>query len=313
METLQAGAVHTRLPRSDSGGWGEFMLRVDGAYIYELGAKLRPILSLKEEQAKRIEIYHIVGPAHDAINEFLYQSVFAQHARTAHASAKALLEALSSVKINLRDMQSVEEIVMPWDISGIQTKFRAFDAVLSAELQNYPLYLVFSKGGFDISCLTDAGLTLFPSSLSLKCPEATEDVLMGARCMAFELWTAMGFHFHRANEAVLRRYFDSVIGDARRPNILTMGTMVSTMEKANLGHADIRAALKNIISFHRNPIAHPDHSIPNDDEAISLYSAIRACMGYMLDTLPPVSLPALVRDENSAAAILANAQPKASS
>lgn len=94
--------------------------------------------------------------------------------------------------------------------------------------------------------------------------------MMGARSLAFELWTAMGFHFHRADEAELRRYYDSLIGSRERPKVLTMGIMLASLNKHDL--------LANIITFHRNPIAHPDQHIESSDEALSLYAAIRVCM-----------------------------------
>lgn len=157
---------------------------------------------------------------------------------------------------------------------------------MKAELQTLALYYVSPKGGFDNRHLIDNGLGIFPANLSIKCPESIQDVLKGSRCIAFELWTAMAFHFHRANEAVLRRYYEDVIGTAKRPKHLTMGTMLSSMEQQGVGDINIRAALKNITVFHRNPIAHPDHHIESGDDALSLYAAIRAAMGYMLDKLP---------------------------
>ena len=262
------------------------MQRIDGAYVYELGAKLRPILALTEEDTNKIRVYHVVGPATESVEGFLFNSVYVQHARTVHSSANALLESLGSMKVEFGRTESFDETVSEWQIRTLKDRFKAFEAVLLAELQGFPLYLVLPKGGFDVVCLTDASHTLFPSSLSAKCAEAVEDIEMGARSMAFELWTAMAFHFHRANEAILRRYYESVIGAANRPKNLTMGTMVSSMKQHGVGDSNIRAALENIITFHRNPIAHPDHKIADADEALSLYAAVRACMGYMLDALP---------------------------
>ena len=191
--------------------------------------------------------------------------------------------------VDFTDVDTFSDPVSEWTIKGLKERFRAFEAVLLAELQGFPLYLVHQKGGFDLACLTERPMSLFPSSLPQKCPEAVNDVEMGAKGMAFELWTAMAFHFHRANEAILRRYYSDVIWAAKRPKVLTMGTMVSSMNDNGVGDPNIRAALGNIINFHRNPIAHPDHHIESSDEAISLYAAVRACMGYMLDKLSPAA------------------------
>lgn len=63
--------------------------------------------------------------------------------------------------------------------------------------------------------------------------------------------------------------------------------MITSMEQNQVGDMNIRSALDNIREFHRNPIAHPDQSLESDEQALSLYAAIRAAMGYMLDKLPP--------------------------
>ena len=200
--------------------------------------------------------------------------------------------AVNAILPEISEVSDWSIVVFGWKISALKNAFRKFEAVLLAELQTFALYHVAPKGGLDTLCLTDRGETLFPSSLAQKAPEAVTDIVTGARCMAFGLWTAMGFHFHRANEAVLRRYYASVIGPAKQPKYLTIGTMVSSMSQHCVGDANIRAALDNIRVFHRNPIAHPDQNIETEEDALSLYAAIRAAVGYMLEKLPCVAPPA---------------------
>ena len=69
--------------------------------------------------------------------------------------------------------------------------------------------------------------------------------------------------------------------------------MLARMENLGVGDANILSALKSIVNFHRNPIIHPGDLIETAEEALSLYAALRAAMGYMLDKLsvqppPPV-------------------------
>jgi hypothetical protein len=262
------------------------MLRIDGAYLYEFGSSMRALSDMEEKDGNRFDVFFTLSPAYDSLNGMVYQSVFREGWKVVHSSARDLLNEIKKSLAELGDADSFQMPVTSWEIKAIKTKFLNLESVMKAELQTLALYYVLPKGGFDNRNLVDDGLQLFPISLSMKSPEAQQDVIKGARCFAFELWTAMGFHFHRANEAVLRRYYDSVIGDAKRPKHLTMGTMLSSMEQNNVGDVNIRAALKNITVFHRNPIAHPDHHIESGDDALSLYAAIRAAMGYMLDKLP---------------------------
>lgn len=280
-----------RLGKARSLNQGSEMLRIDGAYLYELGAKLRQILSLPEEDTKKIRVNYAVSPAIDALSGFLNESVFSPHIRTVRASANQLLSTLREMQIDIGNFESFDDLVEGWKIRILKDQFGTFEAILIAELQNSPLYLVFSKGGFDVACLTDAGLTLFPESLSTKVPGAVDDALAGAKCIAFEVFTAAGFHFHRANEAVLRRYFDEVAGAKHRPRSRNMGDYLKKMGELKVGDREVIDVLRSIKDLHRNPLMHPEDKIETADEALSLYAAIRAAIGYMLDRIPDPTPP----------------------
>lgn len=267
------------------------MLRIDGAYLYEFGAKMRSILTLQEQDTKKIRINHAIYPAHDALQGFLETSVFTPHIRTVRGYAEKLLETLSSLLIDVTDVSSFDEPISQWEISTLKDQFRSFEATLLAELQTSPLYLVFSKGGFDVVCLTDTGLKLFPSTLPQKVPEAVEDAIASTKCLAFELFTATGFHLHRTNEAVLRRYFDEVAGSSNRPKTRNIGDYLKKMKDLGVGDSKVLDVLQSIKDLHRNPLMHPEDRIADADEAISLYAAIRAAVGYMLDRIPIPALP----------------------
>lgn len=269
---------------------GVIMLRVDGAYLYDFGNIMAGLSQMEDKNGTRLDFYFPLNFAHDALKKMVFGSVFQDGWRVVYTSANDLLSEIAKHLVDFSDSGSFKLPVSEWDVKSIKNRFATFESIMKAELQNLDLYYVSPKGGFDNRELIQDGLKLFPGSIKTKSPEAIADVQKGARCMAFELWTAMGFHFHRANEAVLRRYYASVIGDKTRPKILTMGTMLSSMEQHSVGDVNIKAALKNITVFHRNPIAHPDHHIESGDDALSLYASIRAAMGYMLDKLPVVEM-----------------------
>lgn len=161
-----------------------------------------------------------------------------------------------------------------------------FEPIMIAELQAMPIFLVPPRGAFDNAYLIDRGDTLFPTALLEKAPETELDVQQAGRCIAFNLPTAAGFHMHRANEAVLRRYYDWVMGDGQRPKVESMGTLLAALKKADAGDKNIIAALDALKEFHRNPLMHPEHTLADLDEAVNLYCAVRAAIGYMLEELP---------------------------
>jgi hypothetical protein len=279
--------------------------RTDVSYLYELGATIRPLGSLGfENLAHPWTAWGPLKAARDAVAQFLWNSIYSSGLRALHKSGDALIAELNKLLERIEAMEwQQEDNFNQIDIVNVNKAFSAFEPVMLAELQQASTFVVFHKGGFDNRFLVDDGEQLFPRSLALKVPTAAPDVITGARCMAFELWTAMAFHFHRANEAVLRAYFDQTAGaDALTAKKKTMGSMVSHLEQKQIGDLNILAALKNLTVFHRNAIAHPDHNIETVDEALSLYAAVRAAMGYMLNELPnPVVNPQQIDFSNDVA------------
>lgn len=272
------------------------MLRIDGAYLYELGAVLRSISYIPSDRdLKKIDLYFTCWKARETLEQLFRQSIFSGSLRSSASAAKKSIEELS--KYIPSDLENVnwEETIYQWHISSLKENFSKFEAVLTADLQSSALYFVSAKGGYDTVCLTDRGESLFPQSLAHKVPTALPDVLAGARCLAFELPTAAGFHFHRANEAVLRKYFDEVAGEENRPGSRNMGDYINKMKQLGVGDDKVIAVLKSLKDLHRNPLMHPDESIDSIEEAISLQCAVRAAVGYMLDrisdceTLPAVA------------------------
>ncbi|CDO34012.1 hypothetical protein SPHV1_100046 [Novosphingobium sp. KN65.2] len=65
------------------------------------------------------------------------------------------------------------------------------------------------------------------------------------------------------------------------------------MADLKVGDPKVIEVLKGLKDLHRNPLMHPDDSIESEDEALSLYAAIRAAIGYMLDRIAGPTEPAV--------------------
>lgn len=269
------------------------MLRIDGAYLYELGKTLQPINRLDASEGQRADHYFTCLWAKDALETFLYKSVFRDSFRASNLAAGRLLSELRHVAPDSDSEIDWNEPIPGWRISSLKSEFSKFETVLIAELQNSALYYVSAKGGYDTPALTDAGEVIFPSDLSAKVPDAVLDVRAAARCIAFDLSTAAAFHLHRANEAVLRRYFDEVVGFDHRPQSNNMGEYLKIMKEKNAGDKKVISVLQSIKDLHRNPVMHPEQRIETVEEAISLLAAVRSCIGYMLDRIPSAEAPVI--------------------
>jgi hypothetical protein len=69
-----------------------------------------------------------------------------------------------------------------------------------------------------------------------------------------------------------------------------MGDYLKKMESLGCGDAKVIDVLKSLKDLHRNPLMHPEDSLGSIDEALSLYAAVRAAIGYMLERMPTPSL-----------------------
>lgn len=261
------------------------MQRIDAGYLYELGDTVRCLRPFRYRD--EIPTFEIWGPLHKArqkANEFLTQSVYSQSLRAAHQPA---LQFQATIDVLLTRIAAEQlNTIKAADFRPVSDAFDRFEPVLASELSTTATFLVQPKGAYDVTILVEAGERMFPFSLAMKVPEAIFDAQQGSKALAFELWTAAAFHFHRANESVLRRYFDQQGGKDERPKTVTMGTMLAKLKVLGKGHSNIIVALENIKEFHRNPIIHPGSNIENADSCLDLVAAIRAAMGYMLEVLP---------------------------
>ena len=260
------------------------MLPIHGYYLYELGTHLHPLAEIEWRNAKWGNVFYKLTQAKASLNGLLHESVF-----KVRASNQEGLELLSSIDafLNLINIDTQWDDIVPTNILfPIVDKATRFETVFKAELGITPMFYVQPKHNIDIAgYITDGDLS-FPESLSRKVPEAIIDAKQAAKCIAFDLPTAAGFHLHRANECVLRKYFDCVAGPDNRPRTANMGDYINKLSELKKGDSFVRAALRDLKDLHRNPLMHPDSHISSIDDALSLLGGVRAVMSQMLKAIP---------------------------
>lgn len=157
-------------------------------------------------------------------------------------------------------------------------------------MQPISVFLVTPKKGLDTGQMIVDGSVAFPTDLPTKVPTAIPDAQQAMRCIVFELPTAAGFHLHRANESVLRRYWDAVTSGAPRPDDRNMGTYLRKLDELGAGDKVVKTALRDLKDQHRNPLIHPEHSLDTVDEAFALFCGVFNAMEGMLKVIPVPSV-----------------------
>jgi hypothetical protein len=264
------------------------MQRVDGYYLYTVGSQIHPVSELRgtmpwiaEGKATTVgEASLPVMIALGALEPLLSRSIF--RLRTSQQAGQRLLEAIRALKAKIDGATDQKEELNWLDVYQVTTNLTTFESILQAELALIPLYVVMPKAGYDTTTLIESGVVCFPDDVISKVPEAVPDLNQGTRCIAFELNTAAGFHLHRANESVLRKYWDVVSSGAARPPRGNMGDYLNEMKQKNFGDEIVRAAIEHLVKFHRNPLIHPEQNIETADEAIALMNGIHNVIVQML-------------------------------
>jgi hypothetical protein len=273
----------SHLVSSDLTTGDNLVLRIDGYYLYSVGSSIHPLAEINKN-TKFGDILFPLLIADGTLEPFLQRSVF--KIKTSLATGINLLTTIRTLKESAEDSNKSNEEIGVYNAYLLSKELSAFETLLAAELGLTDIYLVSKKRGYDTSDLINNGTVLFPDDLLLKVPDSKLDIEQGARCLAFELPTASGFHFHRANESVLHRYYDAVTGGKPRPAGRSIGDYLAELKKYGVGEAIVLSSLKDLKDLHRNPLIHPEHTLENIDQAIALLGIIQSVIVHMLKVIP---------------------------
>lgn len=264
---------------------GELVVKkIDGYYLYQVGASIHPLSEITKGTSFSDALLPILI-AHGSLQGFLEHIIF--RPRMCRQKGNELLDILQEYKSKAVEDEDGKAIMGAYEIYRISKALTSFETVLGAEFGALAdIYLVAKKRGFDTTDLIERGTVLFPDDLIPKVPNARLDVEQAARCIAFELPTAAGFHLHRANESVLHAYYDSVTNGAPRPSGRNIGDYLAELKRLNVGSPIVLSALKDLKDLHRNPLIHPEHTLADIDEALALLGSIQSVIVHMLKAIP---------------------------
>lgn len=256
------------------------MIPVDGAYLYKFGKSIKTLYEIKE-CTTYIDAFVIVLGAKELLDSFLNNSVYSSSIKIISEPAKELVFALDDIRDKALQKKYRDQALGEYVASNFINAVHSFETVLNAEFQHSSLFLATPKGAYDTATLIFRGELLLPNPIfSELFPSALPDVKSGARCLAFELYTASGFHFHRANESVVLKYLEILSGGTAKPQ-RNMGKYISALRQEGAPETII-SCLTDLKNMHRNPLMHPDETINDVDDAIALLNSIHTAITGMI-------------------------------
>jgi hypothetical protein len=141
--------------------------------------------------------------------------------------------------------------------------------VLLQELANQPAFIIAPKRAYNTRTLILDGVRMLDTQTrdSLT-DEERYDVKEAARCLAFEVPTAVAFHLFRAMEGVLRRYCAVVISGANpKKQPRSWDAYITNMKKYGSPDSKVIFMLNEVRWLFRNPIMHPEEQVSLDSAA----------------------------------------------
>jgi hypothetical protein len=266
------------------------MEKIDLPFFYTLGAGLRP-LSEVNSRMDRTEILIRSFRAKDQLEPLLATWPGLTVCRR---DGLALLEAIDKWEA-LWESLHLEEAEKPLAkgrfgrvAADLASKAKAFETVLSAELQTLAAYYVTQKGIYSTPDLIERADNTLPESSRDRIPAgAQEEIRQSGRCLAFDNATACGFHMMRATEIVLHEYYLAVCKPTNKARLDSWGAYLADLRKSK--DADVQkvvAILQQIKDRDRNLIMHPE-AVLSVDDAFTLFEVGQGAIIAMAAKLRP--------------------------
>ncbi|MEA5501584.1 hypothetical protein VB735_00430 [Halotia wernerae UHCC 0503] len=258
------------------------MERISLPFIYSFGQAVSSFLNIDIAEDKRRgdirwQTDHIVS----FVRQFENGALYAPHFKSSRNLATTFLNQTKGLLEG-----SPDDVIGRWTILFAQESLRGYLAPMLAEMSILDIYLVQRKGAYDIKALLSEGFTLFPSELGRKVPNAIQDSIDAAKCLAFEMPNACAFHTFRVLEHTVRAFAKLHITIEPGKEGIPLGTYISRLKDERLGiDKTIIETLTLIKDSHRNPLIHPEDHL-NVDEAISIIGICHSAMTLMLNEIP---------------------------
>jgi hypothetical protein len=156
-----------------------------------------------------------------------------------------------------------------------------FETIFAAELATLDSYYVSRKGIYSTKALIEHADEAIPDSLRARLlPQAIQDFREAGKCLAFDVFTAVGYHVLRAVDAVLRQYFTKFIGRAPDKQERNLGGALHVLKDCTKDpppNPKTLSMIEQVKDLHRNPVIHPEINL-SGEEALGLFDLCKAAI-----------------------------------
>lgn len=243
-------------------------------FPFDLGQRIGRLSAVREG----VQLGEIVLPldhARNALQTLL--STSGPQITKSRSAAQALLGFVTSLLADARanPAKTVNETLLAygdkfWD---------QFTTSMQMELPFWHAYLVSQTLAWDTSILVENAAAMIPEEIQAKFPlEALTDWREAGRCIAFDLYTASGFHTIRSAEAVIRSYYAHIVGSLPKVKDRSWGAYTRLLRAHGGADEAILKLIDNIREHQRNPVMHPEERLDKQKAA----TLLSVCVGLVI-------------------------------
>jgi hypothetical protein len=274
---------------------GTSMRRVTQFDLYMLGT-VRSLLNLKVGDKISAHRETIVL-SYIALSGFSDDSENASLLRESVAAARYLRTQVAAINAEMGGSGPSGGVLLDSMCQILSRLLHAFEASLKIELNNLPTYVIEQTGIYRTDKLMSSAEQIFPPTVLDVIPQdVTDDFKKAGSCLAFDLFTACGFHAYRSLDAMLRQYYVHFAPDgADTPKRRDWGAFIGKLRdflrsppaKGN-GRPNQRTVelIDRIRDEDRNPLMHPEQDL-NKDEAIRAFELCKSTIMCMAMDMRP--------------------------
>lgn len=309
------------------------MEKINLAYWYMIGSLIHPFIKLKDkikDQDIKNKLIEEMKSFQEILGLLLIRNDELKAETISYNKALSLYGDIEEHKKLLENLENTEKKDLETIIETISKSISSFEEAYKNDLSIRPTFIVSPKGAYDTNILLNNPWALFPPLLKpegepetkARVPGIEKDVEEAAKCLAFDIPTAMAFHLFRILEGTILYYYNTFSnqdpqeeiekikqrksstdgsknttinkGKDKKQENTSMGFLIKLLkelkqndplEKKNKNI--IIACLHQIKNLHRNPTSHYHEKGENNltsEEGQELLGIIYSALSIMLRT-----------------------------
>ncbi len=166
------------------------------------------------------------------------------------------------------------------DKSDLDIELNVFGSMVWEDSRSAYVVVLEKQRAFDLHTLVESPQTAFDENIWTRLSFFSKrEIKESGRCLALERYTASGFHMLRAIESETRDC--AILLSRAMPPRRDFGDYIKILG-ANGADTRLTAVLDNVRSLERNPLAHPEDWLSQDD-AINLFCISQAVFSRLIN------------------------------